>query len=178
MERLYRSRRERIIGGVCGGLAEYLRIDPTLIRVVWVVAALIWGAGFLVYLICWLVIPEAPSGYPGQDGGLPWSEPGKWSKVEDRPFGGEAAEPPAEPPPAGAGARPTPPPGPFTGQEPAQPPGRLAQIAGAFLIGLGILALLPVVIPLPTFTWSRLWPVLVVALGILLIVSGVRERQP
>lgn len=167
MERLYRSRRERIIGGVCGGIAEYMHIDPTLIRVGWVVAALIWGAGILVYLICWLVIPEAPWGYqsqprPGREGKSTWSDLGGWSKAEDRPFGGEGGE-------GGSGGE--------GGQaEPASQPSRLATLAGIFCIGLGILALLPIVVPLPIFTWSRLWPVLVIGLGILLIASGARER--
>lgn len=58
-KRLYRSRTDRMIGGVCGGLGEYLDIDPTLIRVIWVVVALM-GWGILAYLIMWVVVPEAP----------------------------------------------------------------------------------------------------------------------
>ncbi len=57
MKRLYRSK-DRIIGGVCGGIAEHLGVDPTLIRVLWVVGSLMWGAGVFAYLLCWLIIPE------------------------------------------------------------------------------------------------------------------------
>ncbi len=58
MKRLYRSRKDRVIGGVCGGIAEYLEVDPTLVRVLWVVGSLMWGAGILAYLLCWIIIPE------------------------------------------------------------------------------------------------------------------------
>ena len=59
--RVYRSRTERKIGGVCGGIAEYLNLDPTLIRVAWVLAIVFYGAGLLLYLILLVVIPEAPA---------------------------------------------------------------------------------------------------------------------
>ncbi len=57
--RLYRSRDVRVIGGVCGGLADYLNIDVVITRII-AVALLISGSGFLLYLIAWIVIPEAP----------------------------------------------------------------------------------------------------------------------
>jgi phage shock protein C len=58
--RLYRSRKQRIIGGVCGGLGEYFGLDPVLIRLAWVLFCLVWGAGLLLYLIAWIIIPPAP----------------------------------------------------------------------------------------------------------------------
>ena len=57
-KKLYRSEKNRILGGVCGGIAEYLNVDPTIIRVLWIVLALLWGAGILLYVICWLIIPK------------------------------------------------------------------------------------------------------------------------
>lgn len=60
VKRLYRSRTERKVAGVCGGLAVYAGMDPVIPRVVWVIFALAAGAGFLAYLICWLVIPLEP----------------------------------------------------------------------------------------------------------------------
>jgi phage shock protein C len=62
VKRLTRSRTDRKIAGVCGGLAEYFDIDPVIPRILWVVLALGAGVGILAYLICWLVIPEAPAG--------------------------------------------------------------------------------------------------------------------
>jgi len=60
MKRLYRSGKERILGGVCGGMAEYLGIDPTIVRLVWVLFMFAGGAGLLAYVIAWLIIPLNP----------------------------------------------------------------------------------------------------------------------
>ncbi len=59
-KRLMRSRSEKIIGGVCGGIAEYFDVDPVLVRVVLVVIALMGGTGVLLYLILWAVLPLTP----------------------------------------------------------------------------------------------------------------------
>ena len=56
--RLHRSLTDRKIAGVCGGLAEYLHVDPSIVRLVTVVLVLGWGSGLLAYLICALVLPE------------------------------------------------------------------------------------------------------------------------
>ena len=58
--RLYRSGKEKILGGVCGGIAEYLKVDPVLIRLVWVALLFIGGIGIPLYLIAWIVIPRNP----------------------------------------------------------------------------------------------------------------------
>jgi len=59
-KRLYRSRTERMIGGVCSGLANYLNADPTLIRLLMVLFALAGGPGLIAYLILWIVVPLEP----------------------------------------------------------------------------------------------------------------------
>lgn len=65
VKRLYRSRKDRMLGGICGGLAEYFNIDSTLIRVIAVVLLLLtiipFPVTFVVYLLMWLIIPEAPA---------------------------------------------------------------------------------------------------------------------
>ena len=67
MKRLYRSRKEKMLGGVCGGLGEHIDVDPTIIRLVWaVVTVLSVGMGVLIYLIAWIVIPELPEDTPKQ----------------------------------------------------------------------------------------------------------------
>ena len=59
-KKLYLSRTDRKIGGVCGGFAAYLGMDPTLVRLIWVMTALVGGWGLLGYLIAWIVVPEEP----------------------------------------------------------------------------------------------------------------------
>jgi len=59
-KRLYRSRSERWLAGVCGGIGDYFNTDPTVIRVIFVLGALILGGGLLIYLILWLIIPLEP----------------------------------------------------------------------------------------------------------------------
>lgn len=61
-KRLYRSRNQRMICGVCGGIGEYFNIDPTIIRLVWVLFGLT-GSGLLVYIVAAIVIPDAPGAY-------------------------------------------------------------------------------------------------------------------
>ncbi len=56
--RLYRSQRDNVIGGVCGGLGDYLNTDPLVFRILFVVAFLAGGSGLLIYIIFWIVIPE------------------------------------------------------------------------------------------------------------------------
>lgn len=59
-KRLYRSRSNVMIGGVCAGLADYFTLDPTVVRLIFVLLALLGGHGVLVYLILWLVVPLQP----------------------------------------------------------------------------------------------------------------------
>lgn len=60
-KRLMRSVDDRVVAGVCGGIAEYLDTDPTLVRVVFALLAVFAGGGLLAYIILWLVMPEADS---------------------------------------------------------------------------------------------------------------------
>ncbi len=57
-KKLYRSKKQRILGGVCGGMGEYFDIDPSLIRLIWLLIFFMGGSGLLIYIICWIVIPE------------------------------------------------------------------------------------------------------------------------
>lgn len=73
MKRLYRSKRDRILGGVCAGLGEYFDIDPSIVRLLWAALTLLsLGTGIIVYIIAWILIPEQP----GSDGAaLPGAGP-------------------------------------------------------------------------------------------------------
>ena len=59
-KKLYRSKTDKKLAGVCGGLAKFLNIDVTIVRLIWAIVVVCGGAGLLAYLICALVIPEEP----------------------------------------------------------------------------------------------------------------------
>ena len=59
-KKLYLSKTDKKLAGVCGGLSAYLNIDSTVIRLIWVLAILFAGAGILAYIVCALIIPDAP----------------------------------------------------------------------------------------------------------------------
>ena len=59
-KKLYRSKKDKMIAGVCGGIAEYFDIDPILARLLGVLFVLSGGAGIIAYIIAWIVIPENP----------------------------------------------------------------------------------------------------------------------
>jgi phage shock protein C len=65
-KKLMRSRTNCKIAGVCGGLGEYFDVDPTLIRLVWLVLLFFAGTGLLAYVIAWIVMPEEPLGEPAK----------------------------------------------------------------------------------------------------------------
>ncbi|HAF62444.1 MAG TPA: PspC domain-containing protein [Anaerolineaceae bacterium] len=60
MKKLYRSRNNRMIAGVCAGLADYFEIDPTIVRIIFVILVFAGLGGMLVYAILWLITPEEP----------------------------------------------------------------------------------------------------------------------
>jgi phage shock protein PspC (stress-responsive transcriptional regulator) len=63
MKRLYRSKKERMLGGVCAGLGEHLDIDPTVIRLILAVVTLLsFGTGTIIYILAWIIIPEDDTG--------------------------------------------------------------------------------------------------------------------
>jgi phage shock protein C len=59
--KLYRSRTNRQVAGVCGGLGQYFNVDVTLIRVLFIVLAVFGGAGILIYLAMWIIVPREPA---------------------------------------------------------------------------------------------------------------------
>ena len=62
-KKLYRSRKEKKLCGVCGGIASYFKLDPTIVRLIWVLATLCAGVSVVLYIACALVIPEEPDDY-------------------------------------------------------------------------------------------------------------------
>ena len=60
VRRLYRSLKDRMVGGVCGGLGEFFKVDPIIFRLIFVLMVFGAGSGVLVYIVMMLIIPEAP----------------------------------------------------------------------------------------------------------------------
>ena len=60
-KRLYRSKNDRVLGGICAGLGKFFTLDPVLVRVLWAISFFVGGVGFLAYLIAWIIIPEEPA---------------------------------------------------------------------------------------------------------------------
>jgi phage shock protein C len=66
MKQLYRSKNNRMLGGVCAGLGEHLDVDPTVIRLIWAVVTLLsFGTGIIIYILAWIIIPEEDTGGAG-----------------------------------------------------------------------------------------------------------------
>ena len=61
IKRVYRSKKNKILAGVCGGIAEYFEVDPVLVRLLLVLLVLMGFAGIILYLIAWLIMPENPN---------------------------------------------------------------------------------------------------------------------
>jgi phage shock protein PspC (stress-responsive transcriptional regulator) len=59
-KRLYRSRANRVLAGVCSGVGYYFNVDPVIIRLLWVVFSIMGGAGVIAYIIAWIIVPEEP----------------------------------------------------------------------------------------------------------------------
>ncbi len=112
-DRLYRSRDERIIAGVAGGVAERFDVDPSLVRIVWVILAIVTGSAFFwLYIVMAIVVPEEPTSTDpwaswtaaAAPGAVPgWAPPGS-TGTADADWGGTAAGSPAGPGAAGTAA--------------------------------------------------------------------------
>ncbi len=139
MKRLYRSKCQRVLGGVSGGFAEYFETDVVLVRLAWVVFGVMTGGigALIAYIFAWIIIPEEP------DKANP-SEPGGSQHVPDV---------------TGSGQR----------------------LFGFILVGVGALMFLNRTLPvhyrvLFAHSLNRLWPLLIVALGVAIIVKSLRRE--
>ncbi|HWQ42343.1 MAG TPA: PspC domain-containing protein [Desulfosporosinus sp.] len=151
-EKLYRSKREKMIGGVCGGLADYFSIDVTLVRLIALVA-LFGGVGFFIYLAGWAIIPEDPNGEAGQAINYKYevgeAVKGMVSDVKEATQG--------------------------LGRNENQGNNEnRSKMAGGILVILGVFFLLQRVLPY-WFDMSKMWPVLLIVIGLAIILRGGRK---
>jgi phage shock protein C len=141
-KKLYRSRIDRMIAGVCGGLAEYFNIDPTLVRLGAVALTLAGGSGVLAYIIFWFVVPQRPLSMSGSD-----SEPPASDNVEHNV------------------------------EREDNEASSAALFIGVLLTVLGFLFLVGNFISFAWFSFSKLWPLLLIAIGIIIVMKGTGRRQ-
>lgn len=134
--RLYKSRKEKMIAGVAGGIAEYFDVDPVLVRIGFVVLGFLHGVGVLAYIILWIVMPAGKL-VPAPAGGA------DFSSAFDAPAAPESA--------------------PASSAESTKRSNNAAFIGGSLLIGLGLLFLLDNLFPV--FDFGELWPLLLIMLG-------------
>lgn len=136
-KRFERSATNKVIGGVCAGLADYLNMDVTLVRVLFVVAALCGSFGFWLYVILWIVAPSQKIiGFNSQN-----DEPVEINVVEDGKKGFQKG----------------------------------AVVTAIILIGIGLLALIDNFMPID-WIW-KLWPVILIALGIVIIMNTQKKQN-
>ena len=152
--RLHRSRTDTIVGGMAAGLASYLNTDPTFVRIAWAILVPVTGGAVLIaYIVAWIVVPEEPVGAPPM-AAAPATDPVTGASVE---------------PVADSSGR-TPP-------EPATRPsdGRAGVVVGVGLVLIGLWFLLREY--LPDFDWSLAWPLVLVGIGVLVLVTSMRRRE-
>jgi phage shock protein C len=183
-DRLYRSERDRMIAGVCGGLAEHLDVDPTLVRIAFVALAFIHGVGIILYLVMAIVVPRESTAHMtareavraaareyGEEARRAVAEVrGQGNVAESKTTSEEGEAPPGaggEPPlnggTAGA-AEPPPPPAVGVARERAA---RRGGMLGALLVyNLGFFWWI---------AWGVWWPVILIVIGVALAVRAVRR---
>jgi phage shock protein C len=152
-KKLYRNEHGKMIGGVCNGIADYMSIDPTIVRIIFLALFFGHGAGLLIYLILLVVLPKRnaftdPNFKPGVDY--------KDYRVPPvQPFGQPFVYPPIPP----------------------KKSSNAGMIFGAILIVLGSIFLIDELDIIPDFDFDRLWPLVIIAAGAAIIVAG-RKKEP
>lgn len=142
---LYRSETNKVLGGVCGGLGEVFGIDATIVRVVFALAALFGGSGLLFYLVLWLVIPSESRLTNSTDENIRQNL--DEMKERAQAFGKEFQD----------------------------KPNNSKKVVGIVVIVLGLLLLLDNFGFSYLFNFGRLWPVLIIVIGLLMITR--RDRK-
>ena len=162
-ERLYRSRRDRVLGGVAVGLAEYWNMDPIIVRILFIIVALMTGIGFFLYIILWIIVPE--ESYPFTDFGQ--SQNKQENKSETAASGGAEEKKSA--------------PNDFEykynydnhSYHKQSNGGRI--VGGIVLIALGIFFLAERIFPY--FDFVDFFPLLLIGIGLVLILNSNRKKK-
>ena len=184
--RLYRCRHDQRLAGVAAGVAEYFDLDPTLVRVLWIVSVFFGGFTLLLYIAMAIIVPAEPDFVPApgpwQPGSDQWGMPRPAQSAGDDPTAATGGTEPA----AGQGTTGTDPG--TAGWTPAgawapvhQPhepraPGLGGAFFGVILILFGGLALVDTYLPGWADHGRFLWPAFILGVGVLLVVTALRRR--
>ena len=161
MKKLYRSTTDRVFGGVCGGLAEYLRVDPLLVRILFVLVAMVNGVGLAVYLLMWLLVPSDTAGATSQDQVV--RENVAEIKDRARQLGQSAQQTLARQKWAAAST-----------------PRRTSTgmlLLGVVLLVVGLVALLDNLGLLGWVSLGKLWPLLLIAVGVVVLLNNLKGKR-
>jgi phage shock protein PspC (stress-responsive transcriptional regulator) len=161
--RLYRCQHDRILAGVASGVAERFDLDPTLVRVLWLLSVFFGGFGLVAYIVMAIIVPVEPAGGPIV--GMTATDPTAGGA------GDEAAGQSAGPAPAGWHGTPV------EYHHVPRDTGRLATGAGIVLILFGALALVDSLLPSWADNGRFLWPAFILGIGVLLLVSAMRRES-
>ena len=146
---LYRSSRDKMIGGIAAGIAEYLNIDPTVVRILFVLLALVGGGGAILYAILWIVLPTDENITSTYNNFNNMEENKDQENNPNAPF------------------------------QPNDPKYRKKDdgslIAGLILISLGIIFL--VIRYFPRIDFSDLWPVILIVIGVVLLRNAITSKK-
>ncbi len=148
-KKLYRDEFNKVIGGVCKGIADYFEIDVTLVRALFLLALILKGGGVLIYIVLLIVMPKKPWSMrtPGVDPNVP-------------PFQADASQPFVQQP-----------------FQPAPPrKSNTAVIAGALLIFFGGILLIDEFDFIPDWDFEHLWPIPLVVIGLVLIFTSMKKN--
>lgn len=155
-QKLYRSRTNKVLGGVCGGLGEYFNLDPVLIRVVFVILTFIHGIGILLYIIMLVIVPQKPFDWTVHTETPPSDKPSTPSSTDQ--------------------------PKPEFSIQPTKEPSKGKFVAGIVLVLLGLIFLFDNLFPQLDF--HDFLPLVLIVIGISLLWNSIRQprdfqtRQP
>jgi len=143
---LFRSRKDRVIGGVAGGIARSLNVDPAIVRLIFALMIIVGGGGILLYLILWIAIPEEPFQFYQESEAAGGPNPVNEAASPDSPI-----------------------------PQVVYPPRRNngALIAGLILIAIGAIFLADRFLPNIRIHLHDFWPLIIVLAGIALIFSSI-----
>jgi phage shock protein C len=170
-KKLYRDEHHKVLGGVCAGLADYFGVDVSIIRVLFVLSMVLKGVGFLPYIVLWIVLPRRTNYNFNDPGFKPGVTPGYNPNFNNPNYNNPYSTPHVDytVPPITPGQ-------PFI-PVPPKTSSNVGLIFGVVLIVLGSVFLLDEFDFIPELDFEKVWPVILVAVGAVLIFTG-QKKQP